>query len=558
MLVELDDIRKHLRQVHLFRELDKEDIDYIAEYFEAEEYEPDTELFAQGSRPEWFGIVYSGEVVVTARLDSGSKTPTELARLKTADYFGEQAIINNTVRNATITTTQQSVILIIEADDFRTMLTEYPDVLKALQLAVRTRQLIRQRRFGDWLRPDEVVFLIALTHWGWFVRRMLLPAALTLPVAIGVYFLFTINLFWLPATIVAGLLLGIWIALVYVDWRDDSYIVTSRRVVSDERLALLYKARAEAPLYAVRSVGVSQDPLEKALGYGDVVIQTFTGKINFPDVPDPYTIANLINEHIDRAKRSQQKEEASALERDIRVSIGWEEAPQGDARSRTRPPAAEAGSFLAFLNHFRPQFWERDGELITLRKHPFILLQHIGLGLAGLALVSLLFAFRLYPVFEFMRVLEIVPVMGWSAAVLFVGLILLAWTLYQFEDWRNDIYQITPNLLVDEEKKPLLGNVEQRTASIDSVLNVRFTRPGVLANLFNFGTVTIQTGGDTGELSFKWVVNPLSVQQEIFRRMEKRRRQKEAAQAAKRRSEIVDWLRAYAAVTQPEKPPDLQ
>ena len=106
---------------------------------------------------------------------------------------------------------------------------------------------------------------------------------------------------------------GAWIGLALLDWHDDSYVVTSKRVISDERLALLYTERAEAPLHAVRAVQVSQDPLEKALGYGDVVIQTFTGTITFPDVPDPYSIVNLISEHMERAQHFRQLEEEDAF-----------------------------------------------------------------------------------------------------------------------------------------------------------------------------------------------------------------------------------------------------
>ncbi len=560
MSIPVDEIREHLRHVHLFRDLEDEDIDYIVDLFEAVEYESEQVIFNQGDPPEWFGIVYSGAVEVSAFIDADSQEPTVLAILNQDDYFGEQAILNQTVRNATIRAVQRTIITKIDAEEFQRLFVDYPDVLKAIKLADRTRKLIRQRRFTKWLAPDEYVFLIALTHWGWLIRRLFLPLALAVPLLIGVYVLFTINLFWLPVAAIGGGFLGVWIGLVLLDWHDDSYVVTSKRVISDERLALLYTERAEAPLHAVRAVQVSQDPLEKALGYGDVVIQTFTGTITFPDVPDPYSIVNLISEHMERAQHFRQKEEEDALQRDIRISIGWEEQEEGKGlgRQRSGRPKEHTNTLLAFLRHFRPQFWERDGDTITLRKHPFILLKHMGLGLLGLFILSLLLVFRLYPIFDFMRVLEIVPIVGFAAAVLFVGLILFSWTLYQFEDWRNDVYQITPNLLVDSEQKPLLGNVDQRSASIDSVLNVSFSRPGILANLFNYGTVIIQTGGDTGELTFDWVVNPLTVQQEIFQRMETRRRKKEDDAASNRRGEIVEWLRAYAAVTQPENPADVE
>ena len=110
--------------------------------------------------------------------------------------------------------------------------------------------------------------------------------------------------------------------------------------------------------------------------------------------------------------------------------------------------------------------------------------------------------------------------------------------------------------LIDMEKKPLLGSLIQRSAPLENLVNVQYSRPGFWASIFNYGSVTIETGGDTGDLDFKMVLDPLLVQQTILNRMELRQEQQQTAERERQRTEMVDWLKAYAQVTQPAQPPE--
>ena len=130
------------------------------------------------------------------------------------------------------------------------------------------------------------------------------------------------------------------------------------------------------------------------------------------------------------------------------------------------------------------------------------------------------------------------------------------WAWYYYADWHNDTYTLTTDRLIDMEKKPLLGSLIQRSAPLENLVNVQYSRPGFWASIFNYGSVTIETGGDTGDLDFKMVLDPLLVQQTILNRMELRQEQQQTAERERQRTEMVDWLKAYAQVTQPAQPPE--
>jgi len=117
--------------------------------------------------------------------------------------------------------------------------------------------------------------------------------------------------------------------------------------------------------------------------------------------------------------------------------------------------------------------------------------------------------------------------------------------LYRYEDWRNDIYVLTDDRIIDLEKKPLFLREERREASLAMIQNVRYLIPGIVHNLLNVGMVIIETAAAEGEFTFDWVHDPRRVQGEIFARVdlyrEREKRREQEAQAA----QLQKWLEAY-------------
>jgi hypothetical protein len=137
----------------------------------------------------------------------------------------------------------------------------------------------------------------------------------------------------------------------------------------------------------------------------------------------------------------------------------------------------------------------------------------------------------------------------------YIGLFL--WLLYRYLDWNNDIYQLTPDQILDIERKPL-GEERKKSAPLDSILSLEHTRVGIIRLIFNFGDVIIFVGQTP--FLFYGVKNPDQVQQDIVSYVEARRRKKEDDASARERERMLDWFSTYhnqsEKLEEVEKKPD--
>lgn len=100
----------------------------------------------EGEHGDRFYVIQNGRCQVTRRGDRGS-TQT-LATLGPGQFFGEEALIGDTVRNATVTMASDGILMSLGKDDFKTLLEE-PVV-----------QYIRESELRDLLEgPDRVRLL---------------------------------------------------------------------------------------------------------------------------------------------------------------------------------------------------------------------------------------------------------------------------------------------------------------------------------------------------------------------------------------------------------------
>jgi hypothetical protein len=132
-----------------------------------------------------------------------------------------------------------------------------------------------------------------------------------------------------------------------------------------------------------------------------------------------------------------------------------------------------------------------------------------------------------------------------TALVLLVFGVIFLWWTYNYVEWANDLYIITPEQIVDIYRKPL-GMENRQSAPLENILSVSYVRQGIFGILFNFGTVKIAVGEIN--LDFHNVFNPTGVQQEVVRRMNLRIAKKKEADTLAERERMAEWLAAYHAV----------
>ena len=538
-----------LKPIHIFKGLTDDQILEAARELELETHAPGEIVIEEGDEGQFFYIIHRGQVKVLRRVRGAA--PRQVATLVAGDYFGESSLLYGRRRSATVEADTQVELLRLSKEDFDNLLRRYPQIRPNLLVSTESREVYRRLNFS-WLGPSEVVYLIARRHKVLLYQSLLLPVVITIVVVaaafgLGVYFDWTWAL-WISA--LGGLPLAGWIWWTVVDWGNDFYIVTNRRVVYLEKIVGIYDSRQEAPLGSILSVNVqSAGSLERLLGIGDVIVRTFSGPIVMKSVANPNILAAMIEEYWNRTKTRERESEYDAMKKAVRrqIEVVQAEAPKpavAQAVVKVKPLAARLSSSFSLKVRFE------QGDSVIYRKHWYLLLHDIWrpslfilllAGVLGLALSGLLPAFIPLPA---------------AALVVFVVFIPLAgWWLYEYVDWKNDIYQVTSDQILDIRKKPF-GAETRKAAPLGNVLSLKYERPGLLGLLLNFGTVVATVGGT--EFRFEGVFDPVGVQNDIYRRIEAQNAKKAQAESAKKRDEIADWLGVYHTVLTEMKNEDAQ
>jgi len=340
----------------------------------------------------------------------------------------------------------------------------------------------------------------------------------------------------------AGLLWGLW---TWIDWGNDYYIVTNQRVVWIEQIIFLYESRVEAPLTTIQAVNVRTDLLGRLLGYGDVTVNTYTGRVVLRIIGDPNQMAALIQEYWHRAQMGFQREQKEEMVRSVYRILG-REVPATTVERKVIPVPTKGDDYQepSFFNTYFSNIFNlryEDGNTITYRKHWLILLRKTWKPFVAFLVVLfglvLGVATGVYNEIDMLS-LEIFVLIG----ILLILIVIFPWWLYNYVDWRNDIYQLTDKNIFDIERKPL-GTEIRKSGSLDRILSLEHTRPGFIGFLFNVGTVIINFGD--AKFDFVGVYEPARIQQDIFNRMHLLRIQQQKAEASRERDRVLSILTIY-------------
>ncbi|HEY5269651.1 MAG TPA: PH domain-containing protein, partial [Anaerolineales bacterium] len=322
-------------------------------------------------------------------------------------------------------------------------------------------------------------------------------------------------------------------------------IVTDRRVVWVEKVIGIYESRQETPLSAVQRVNVEMDLSGRALDYGDLIIQTIVGStLTLRNVGHPYQAASLIDQYWKRSKDTSHKMEEQEMNIALRARLLNGQDKPAEIKGIVAKPTEKKNPYenqRGFANLFRLRFEHLT--TVTYRKHVFVLFEQTWIpGLILLILLGILVSEILSPSASFASFFKAdAGLLSLLWALLFISGLL--WCIYQYLDWSNDIFQVTPDQIMDIDKTPL-GQVTSDIASLENILSIEYKRIGILELLFNFGTVYITIGGGK-EMAFENVYNPSAVQDDIERRRLERITKKEQESIKAERERTADWFAAY-------------
>jgi uncharacterized membrane protein YdbT with pleckstrin-like domain len=252
----------------------------------------------------------------------------------------------------------------------------------------------------------------------------------------------------------------------------------------------------------------------------------------------------LVEEHWVRSRDKVRKNDSEAMQEIMRRKLGFAEVEEMEAEqsmSAVQSTVKPGWIQVWFSDIFKTRLEEKG--TITYRKHWLVLFKSTWIpAMLGLMLLTML----LYQVFYvpiygsgFINQINLETLVGGMAAIL-VGV--LGWWLYNYLDWRNDIYQITPDQVFDIKKRPL-GREEHQVAPLNNILSTEYKRIGLIQVLFNYGNVYITVGGS--ELVFENVADPITVQKDIdMVRLALVARKNESENKAER-DRLSDWIAVY-------------
>lgn len=540
MLPNKASIKQWLSSHPLFNKLDEPELDYIASQASPVLFHDGQIIYDRDDRCNGFFIIHTGRITV---MKTNDDEQSPLAILGQNDFFGEEVFKKGSARRRNMAMADGETILIkFSRTALEDIVRKIPTLRQVFNLLLQSFELRLQKNYS-WVNEDEHIRYIARKHIYLLFNALILPFLLGLIVLIPIGYLYINVVPGNPLVLALGILISVlglfWAAWKGWDWTNDYFIVTNHRIINLEKVALFYESRQETPLEAIQSIEMRSDQLGRWIGYGDVVLKTYTGMIELSNLESPEWVVSMIQEEWSRLKSNLINASKQDVENDIRQRLNPDSTPAARAAPvlpvNPTPSVIESGELTSFLSGLF-KLREEVGDTLIYRTHWWILVRKT--WMPALLLITLV----AYLLTGASGALGSWDILSSLSIALVAGLFLWIWFLYQYVDWRNDIYMITPDQIIDINRKPL-GKEEKRTAPLKNIQTIEYKRLGLIGLMLNFGTVFIRIG-DT-EFTFDYVDDPSEVQKELFERFMRFNKREKEMDIQAERGRIADYLDAY-------------
>jgi len=542
---QIDELIQFLRGVPLFSQLQDDDLHVVVGRVVRETIQAGRDVYRQSDDDKTLYIVYAGQIRLIHIDPLG--VPYDVGLAQPGRMLGESALLLAEPHDVTALALTDVVTLTFKRDTFMPLREEYPRLWGRLAPSNLVADRLNAPHFG-WQALDEAVVLFTRQHWWGLLRRMFLP----LIALLGIIALLIVIEQSLPAllglaVLVGLLILGGIVAYMYVDWRNDYWVVTNKRIVHVDEMVLIRKKRDETPLPSVTQVQYERHGIAAAiLDFGDLEVETFTGNIGMRDMPRPMHIKAEVQDEVEKVKARERAAGRKGIRDDLEKRIISKEAEEVVSAPAEETPVRTTISFGVF-RYFFPKLVDTQGNSIIWRKH-WIVLWRRGL-LSTILLVGAALAF--------LNWYSGAPPLGtllddgaWWIWPFILGS-LLAWWWWVFEDWRNDEYLLTGNRVIEIQRTPFSLNERRRESPLSDFQSTELKIVGPWQKLFRYGTLIIKLPG--AQVEFKDIVNPATAQTEITKRLNAYNAEQAEKEAQARRNELTDWFAAYDEIRQRDR-----
>jgi len=549
MEVKSSEIPELLRDIYPFSLLEDQDFSDTLQFCQFVELLPGTRIFAKTDRADRMYFVLDGEVKTKGTRD---KSALQSCLLRRGDHFGDAAINGKAPYKTSAECSTQVSLLVLTHKNIISLMKIFPNLREAFALMELTQKTSQEIVF-PWLVPNERIFLACRRHKIipatrlFFINLVGLVGFILLLFASFASKDFSTLLFVLAFLVLLGdILVSVWST---AEWANDQFMVTSGRVVAQRQMYGLFDSRQESPIGAILSTAFDTSLIGRLVGYGTVSLKSYTGEIQFKNLPYPEAIFNFLEYLRGRSSEEKHIEEKTRIQQNLVSRLkdpSGKEQPSGLPGLSTRNVTSvyQSGSILDWLARFF-QLRQEQGSLIIYRTHWWIMVRKTIIPFILIVVLLIGFISKLLGFFP--TVSEDLFYLG----LLFFTFISAMWWLYQYFDWYNDQYILTKDQLIDVSRKPL-GYEDRRSAPVKNIQTVEYKRKGIIGLLLNYGTVRIQIGNE--ELTFDNVYAPSQIQSEVYLQLKKYQEEQQRLEGQR----MAEWITTYDRIKNGDNPQNLK
>jgi CRP-like cAMP-binding protein/uncharacterized membrane protein YdbT with pleckstrin-like domain len=535
MIVNRDKVLKMLRTVYPFNRAEPEQLSILADKTEVVFFKSGEMIYLEGAGAKFLYVLFEGEVEV---LKEEHQALQKKNHLYAGDLLGEDILTRKQLRQTGARALVDTLLIRISTPVLSRFIQGNPNLRADFQfIADYYELLIKRSPRLDF--KSEAVYYLGQPHRLYLAVKTSLMLLLALLLGAGVYFLQSGGIITAGTAYgLAGgvaLLYGLWFWWNFLEWSNDLYIFTDRRVINQEQGVFLYEGREETPMDMIISLSSRASFLGRQYGFGDLFIKTFTGSLRLKNVPRVDQTRAYLDYLIEKNRTSKRREAKQDFANYLDKREGLAQDNDFAEHEESHPEMVghiHSTSLIQRLLGLK----RIQGETVIYRTHWIFL---VCKTIFPFFILTGLLLLLIYMNSTGSRLLES-QFIFWLLCLLITAAVL--WWFYQYLDWRNDQYIITPDQLIDVYRKPL-GTEDRRAAPLENIQSIRYQRIGIPGLLFNFGTVFVKVGSE--DFTFNNVYHPLEVQQTLFAYLERADLIEKRATLAEQQRQMLDWMDTY-------------
>lgn len=566
----MTDKREFLAKLPIFAKLSETSLEVIARITREYAFPQNAVIAYQRDVGHRFYIVKEGRLYARALDHNGIVRDADTKSYLPEQYTSDLWLFAPTIHAATIVgkgpdpnSEEGGRLYVIEGPEFVQLLRRFPAIIdelapreeegtryglsdlawiEAQKLKLRPRRV--KSSVGGALLPEERLELFTRRSLWFLVGHLILPTLLIIAAAVVLFITPTDT--GLEQAVKVGVpvlltLIGLVMGLIrLLDFRADYFIITNRHLTHHEfELRHFRILLVKVPIGQVQTVEILKPSFLANLfniGTARVTTAAVTGAVLFDNIENPAAVKETLERLTTQYKSQESAQTQAAMRQSIEKHFGVQ--PQLTTTDPTATPAAPPPQRVLPFAGLRSRFGWRvvEGNVITYRKSLFILLRQLAAPLLIFIGLAVLGGLGVYMDVTFWVTGLVVGILGFANFIFFI---------WQLENWRNDIFQLTDRFVLDVDRKPFGFGESRKQTAISNITNVGANRPGFLPTLFNYGFVNIDTAGASAEIVFDYVPNPELIQGDIFARIDEARRQQRVQEGSVRRQEYALLLDVY-------------